>query len=245
MLLAGKKIIVTGASRGIGRAIAVACAREGAVVGVNYLHSSEAAESLRDTSPDQFRLMQFDVTDPVAVCSATARFVEQEGTIDCLVNNAGVIAMNLFIKTDWSDVRKQIEVNFVGPMICAHAVLPFMLKQRKGVILNLSSVAAERPLSGQVVYAATKGGLESLTYALAVEYGRRNIRVIGIRPGPIDTDMLKPLLETRGDEIISRVPMHRLGSPEDVAELAVYLLSDKAQFASGAIFTIDGGYLPA
>ena len=136
-----------------------------------------------------------------------------------------------------------IETNLLGPILCARAVLPDMMRQKGGVILNVSSVSAVRPSQGQSVYAATKGGVESLTRALAREYGRKGIRVHGIRPGPIDTSMIQGTLALAEEEVLSRIPLQRLGRPEEVAELATYLLSDRAAYVSGSIHTIDGGYL--
>lgn len=243
MLLKDKRIVVTGASRGIGRAIALACAAEGAVVGLNYLASEAAAKSISERDPARLRLLPFDVRDPAAVAAAVERFTREEGRVDGWVNNAGVNLPDLLVTAELARVRAMLEVNLLGPIVCAKAVLPGMLERRGGVIVNVGSVAAARPARGQAVYAATKGGLESFTRALAVEYGRKGVRVHCVRPGPIDTAMLEATKVLAGDEILSRVPLRRLGKPEEVAEMVVYLLSDRAAFVTGAVHTIDGGYL--
>jgi 3-oxoacyl-[acyl-carrier protein] reductase len=241
-MLEGKKIVVTGASRGIGRAIALACARAGAVVGLNYRTSEESARALQEENLNRFILLRFDVRDGEAVSAAVAQFREHAGRIDGWVNNAGINLPDLLLSATPQKIREQIDVNLTGPILCAQAVLPVMLEQHSGVILNISSVAATRPSRGQAVYAATKGGIEALTRALAVEYGRKGIRVHAIRSGPIETEMLESTKALAADEILARVPLHRLGRPEEVADLAVYLLSDKAGFITGSVHAIDGGY---
>ncbi len=245
-MLDGKRIIVTGASRGIGRAIALACARAGAVVGAGYRTSEDDARALEREAPEgSVRLLRFDVREARAVEDAVARFREAEGRIDGWVNNAAVNLPDLLVATSDARVREQIEANLLGPIHGCRAVLPVMLDQRGGVILNVSSVAALRPVRGQAVYAATKGAIESLTRALAVEYARKKIRVHAIRPGPIETGMLDGTRALAEDEVLGRVPLGRLGRPEEVADLAAYLLSDRAAFVTGSIHTIDGGFLQA
>ena len=229
-MLEGKTIVVTGAGRGIGRAIALACLKAGAPVGVNVRTGEVPPGALR---------LAFDVRKPDEV----QRAVDSLDRIDGWVNNAAVNRPGLLVSSDPEQIREQIDTNLWGPILCAKTVLPVMLRQRAGVILNISSVSAVRPSQGQAVYAATKGGVESLTRALAREYGRKGIRVHGIRPGPIDTEMIQSSMAMAQDEILARIPLNRLGKPEEVAELAVYLLSDRAGFISGSIHTIDGGYL--
>jgi len=234
---------VTGAGRGIGRAIAAACLKAGATVGVNYLSSEGAAKELAAGHPGRAHLLCFDVTDPAGAKAAIEQFRQRAGGVDGWVNNAGINLPDLLVAADPGRIRRQLEVNLLGPILCAQAVLPFFMEQRRGVLLNVSSVAAVRPAPGQSVYAATKGGVEALTRALAVEYGRKGIRVHAIRPGPIRTPMLEATLALAEEELLSRVPLRRIGTPEDVAELAVFLLSDRASFITGSVHTVDGGYL--
>lgn len=243
MALKGKKIVVTGASQGIGRAIALACAREGATVGINYLTSQKEAQDLQKENPESFRLMPFSVQDPNGVAKAIEEFLKSEGRIDGWVNNAGINLPGLLVSTELERIRNQIEVNLLGPIICCQAVLPVMLEKRSGVIINIGSVVATRPSRGQAVYAATKGALEALTRALAVEYGRKGIRAHCVRPGPIETRMFAVTKSLAGEEILDRLPLKRFGQPEEVAEMVVYLLSDKAGFITGSLHAVDGGYL--
>jgi 3-oxoacyl-[acyl-carrier protein] reductase len=242
-MLEGKRIVVTGAARGIGRAIALACARAGAVVGVNYHYSEAAARDMAAEQPDRLFPLPFDVADAEAVAAAVARFRADQGRIDGWMNNAAVHHPALLVAADDGRIRDQVATNLLGPLWCARAVLPVMLEQRGGVILNVSSVAATRPIRGQSVYAATKGGIESLTRALALEYGRKGVRVHAIRPGPIATDMLEPTRSLAGDAAPERSALPRLGRAEEVADFAVYLLSDKAAFVTGSVHAIDGGYV--
>jgi len=238
-MLEGKTIVVTGAGRGIGRAIALACLKAGAFVGVNYHRAEKEAKALHAEFPERTRLLPFDVRKAEEIQQAVDSFER----IDGWVNNAAVNRPGLLVSTEADQIREQIETNLLGPIVCSKAVLPMLMRQRAGVILNLSSVSAVRPSQGQAVYAATKGGVESLTRALAREYGRKGIRVHAIRPGPIETDMIQGTMALAPEEVLARIPLQRLGKPEEVADLAVYLLSDRAGFISGSIHTIDGGYL--
>jgi 3-oxoacyl-[acyl-carrier protein] reductase len=241
-MLDGKRVVVTGATSGIGLAIATACAEAGAVVGVNHRRDVPSITALVDKHPGRVVPLRFDVRDGDAVGVAVAEFVAREGGIDGWVNNAGVNRPALLVTATTERIAEQVEVNLVAPILCTRAVLPVMLRQRGGVIINVGSVAAARPVRGQSVYAATKGALESLTRALAVEYGRKGIRVHCLRPGAIDTPMLAATRALAEAEVLDAIPLRRLGRAEEVAALAVYLMSDLAAYVTGAVHTIDGGF---
>lgn len=236
MSLTGKRVVVTGASGGIGAAIVRACAAQGAHVGVAYHRGEDRARALADETKGT--LLCFDVRDEVAARRELGAF----GVIDGLVNAAGVVSPGLLMTTELSTLEATLDVNLLGPMICARAVLPAMSARRSGVIVNVSSIAARRPFRGQAAYAASKGGLDAFTKALAVEVGKRGVRVVGIAPGAIDTAMLASTRALGDDELTARIPTKKLGRPEDVAGLCVYLLSDAARYVTGSIHDVDGGY---
>ena len=240
--LAGQRVVVTGANGGLGLAIARACLAAGATVGLNVHRDDKGARGLVDHQPDRAVLLPFDVRDAEAVAGGVAAFRAFAGGIDGWVNNAGVNRADLLVTAEAARIREQLDVNLLGPILCARAVLPVMLEQKGGVIVNVGSAAAARPHRGQSVYVATKGALEAFTRALAVEYGRKGIRAHCLRPGPIDTPMLAATRTLAEREILARVPLGRLGRPEEVAELAVYLLSERSAFVTGSVQTIDGGY---
>ncbi len=189
--------------------------------------------------------MAFTYTRDEPGAAATLQVIQAAGAEGrafsvSVLDAAATTAMVRELEEDWDRV---VDVNLRGPILCARAVLPVMLEQKAGVIVNVGSVAAERPFRGQAVYAATKGGLESFTRALAAEYGRKGIRAHCVRPGPIETRMLEPSRALGEDELLTRTPLRRLGRPDEVAELALYLLGDKTAFMTGSVHTIDGGYL--
>src|SRR5262249_40931030 len=160
---------------------------------------------------------------------------------DGWVNNAGVARPALLVTAETADIRAQIDTNLLGPVLCARAVLPIMLQQRRGVIVNVTSVAAERPYRGQAVYAAAKGALAAFTRALAVEYGPKGIRACAVAPGPIETTMLDGARALGEAELLARTPQRRLGHPFEVAELCAFLLSDRAAYINGSVHHVDGG----
>jgi len=215
-----KPALVTGGSRALGRALCRHLAAAGAPVAFTYTRDEPGV-------------------------AATLQVIQAAGAEGrafrvSVLDAAAPTAMVRELEEAWGRV---VDVNLLGPILCARAVLPVMLEQKAGVIVNVGSVAAERPFRGQAVYAATKGGLESFTRALAAEYGRKGIRAHCVRPGPIETRMLEPSRALGEDEMLTRTPLRRLGRPDEVAELALYLLGDKAAFMTGSVHTIDGGYL--
>jgi 3-oxoacyl-[acyl-carrier protein] reductase len=243
--LEGKRLIVTGASRGIGRAIAIACAQQGATVGINFNRSEQEARDVADAIGDGGILLRFDVCDPSAVTRAFDDFAARTGGIDGLVNNAGINRPSLLVSACDDDIEAVVRTNVIGPIICTRAAIPSMLRARRGVVVNVGSVVSARPSKGQTVYAATKGALESFTRAVAVEYGRKGIRCHCLRPGPVDTDMFAVTKVLAEDRVLARIPLERFIQPEEIAHLAVFLVSDRASGITGAIHTIDGGFASA
>jgi len=259
--LAGRSIFVTGASRGIGRAIAVACAREGGVVGVGYHRSADAAASVvaeiaassssktdpgePATSEGRGRAFEcaVDVSDPASVDRAIASFADATGgRLDAVVANAAALSTGLLATADMTALESMIDTNVLGPIACARAALPLMLAKKRGVLLFVGSIAASRPARGQAAYAASKAAVEALTRAIAVEYGRKGIRAVCIRPGAVDTDMLAATRSMAEDEVVQRIPMRRVGTPDEIARVAAMLLSDDAAYVNGAVIDVDGGY---
>jgi 3-oxoacyl-[acyl-carrier protein] reductase len=239
-VLTGKRIVVTGASGGIGRAIAARCAQDGALVGVHFNANREAAETL--ASELSGLALKFDVRDATAIAHEVSRFVRDAGGIDAWVNAAGVHRAALLVSADDSSIEEQLDVNLLGTILCTRAVLPELMRQRGGVVLNVSSVAAPFPIRGGAVYAASKAGVEAFTRAIALEYGRKGIRCVCLRPGPIDTKMLDATRAVAGNAVEQRSAGQRLGTPNEVASLAAYLLGDEASFVSGSVHAVDGGF---
>src|SRR5262245_26245582 len=246
MRLRDQVAIVTGGSRGIGRGIVQAFAREGARVAVVYKGSQAAADSLVQevaAAGGQAVALQADVTDPEAA-ERVARDVQQRwGRIDALVNNAGIIRDGLFIRMeprDWNDV---LATNLTGTFnFCRAVAYDPMMKQRRGRIINVSSVAADYVNQGQTNYAASKGAINAFTRALAVELAARGVTVNAIAPGFIDTEMSAPVRNKAGDFIEKKlIPMRRIGTPEDIAKVAVFLAGDDSAYMTGQVLTVDGG----
>jgi 3-oxoacyl-[acyl-carrier protein] reductase len=246
MRLKDQIAIVTGGSRGIGAAIVKAFADEGAKVALVYRGSQAAAETVIKEITEKggtAKAFQVDVSNGAEVEKVCRQVQTEWGRIDVLVNNAGIIRDTLFVRMepkDWLDV---IATNLTGTMnFCKAVAYDPMMKQRRGRIINISSVAADFVNDGQTNYAASKGAINSFTRALAKELASRGVTVNAIAPGFIETDMSAPLRNKAGDFIEKKmIPMKRVGKPDDIARVAVFLASDDASYVTGQVLTVDGG----
>lgn len=243
-MLEGKIALVTGAARGIGRAIALALAADGAAVIVNYNGSRERAEQV----VEEIRALgvnavsyQCNVADTAAVDAMIKEVIKTYGRLDILVNNAGITRDNLIMKMSEEDFDAVINANLKGCFNTIKAVSRQMLKQRAGRIINISSVSGILGNAGQANYAASKAGIIGLTKTMARELASRGITVNAIAPGFVDTDMTQVLSDSVKEAATAQIPLGRFGSPEDIANMAAYLASEKASYITGQIISVDGG----
>jgi 3-oxoacyl-[acyl-carrier protein] reductase len=244
MKLKDRVALVTGGSRGIGRGIVKALAAEGAKVAFVYRGSQQAAETLAQevqAAGGVCRAHQCDVTKTDEAQRVAEAVEEEWGPVNILVNNAGIIHDDLFVRLDPEKWRGVLETNLGGTYNFCRAVAYSMMKQRQGRIINISSVAAEHVNPGQTNYAASKGAINAFTRALAVELASRGVTVNAIAPGFIETDMSEAVRNKAGDLIKKMIPMRRLGQPDDIAKAAVFLASDDASYLTGQVLTVDGG----
>lgn len=245
MLLTDQVAIVTGGSRGIGKAVVLALAKAGAKVAFVYRGSTEAAQALEAEVAalgGVAKAWQGDVADPATATRIVAGALADWGRIDILVNNAGVIRDGLFLRMEPEAWRQVVGTNLDGTYYFCRAVADQMvLKQRSGRIVNISSVAAEHHNPGQANYSASKGAVNSLTRALAVEVGKRGVTVNAVAPGFIETDMSEAVRNKAGDLIKKAIPAGRLGKPEDIAAVVLFLCSPAAAYVTGQVITVDGG----
>jgi len=244
MLLAEKTALVTGASRGIGRATALELAKAGAKVAVNFAGNHAAAQevvSLIEATGGQAMLVQADVGDAAAVDAMIKAVVERFGKIDILVNNAGITKDNLIMRMKEEDWDAVIHTNLKGIFNCTKAVTKLMMKQRYGRIVNMASVVGVMGNAGQSNYAAAKAGVIGFTKSMAKELASRNITVNAVAPGYISTDMTANLPEQARMELQSQIPLQRLGNSEDVAAAVLFLVSPSADYITGQTLHVDGG----
>jgi 3-oxoacyl-[acyl-carrier protein] reductase len=245
MTLKDQVALVTGGSRGIGRAIVGALAGAGARVAFVYKGSREAADALVaevTRAGGAAVAHQGDVADPATAPRVVGRVVEEWGRLDVLVNNAGVIRDGLFVRMDADAWRTVLATNLDGTFHFCRAVVEQMaLRQRSGRIINVSSVAADHVNAGQANYAASKGAVNSFTRALAVELAGRNVTVNAVAPGFIETDMSEAVRNKAGDLIKKVIPMKRIGRPDDVANVVLFLAGPASAYLTGQVLTVDGG----
>lgn len=244
MLLDGKIALVTGASRGIGRAIALKLAEAGATIAINYAGNVKAAEEVERMILDnggKAMLIQADVSDLDAVDHMIQTVMNAYGKIDILVNNAGITRDNLLMRmkeNDWDDV---INTNLKGVYYCTKLASKIMMKQRSGRIINMTSVVGLTGNAGQANYAAAKAGVVGFSKSMAKELASRGITVNLVAPGFIDTDMTAILPEKVKEELTKSIPLAKLGKPEDVASAVLFLASDEASYITGQTLNVDGG----
>ncbi len=243
-MLKDKVAIVTGASRGIGREIAITLARYGAKVIVNYCGSKEKAEevvALIKSEGGVATAYQGDVADSEAMKQMFADVLQEYKSIDILVNNAGITRDNLILKMSDDEFNAVIDTNLKGVYYCLKQVSRIMLKQKSGRIINISSIAGVIGNAGQINYSASKAGVIGMTKALARELGSRGITVNAVAPGFIKTDMTDKLPDAIKDTYVNQIPLKRFGEVSDIAETVAFLASDKAAYITGQTISVDGG----
>ncbi len=244
MKLSGKRALVTGASRGIGRAIALALAAEGADVAVNYAGSEAAAQEVAEVIRAMGRkavVIQADVASGEATTAMLDNAVAELGGVDILVNNAGITRDKLLMRLKEEDWDAVLETNLKGVFNCTQAAVKYMMKQRSGNIVNISSVVGLTGNVGQSNYAAAKAGVIGFTMSVAKEVAGRGIRVNAVAPGFIKTDMTSVLPEKIVGNLLQSIPLQKLGEAEDIAKAVVFLVSDDASYITGQTLHVDGG----
>ncbi|HEY3496575.1 MAG TPA: 3-oxoacyl-[acyl-carrier-protein] reductase [Polyangiaceae bacterium] len=242
--LSGKVALVTGGSRGIGRATAEALASQGARVVLSYVGNEaaagEAVEAIRRAGREA-EAVRFDVSDAPAAEQAIAEVAKRLGRLDVLVSNAGVSIDGLLLRLKEEDFDRILAVNLKGAVACARAAIKVMMRAKTGRVLFISSVVGEMGNSGQTAYAASKAALFGVTKSLAKEYASRGITVNSIAPGYVDTDMTSALTDEQRKNVVDGIPLGRTGTAPEIAAAAVYLASDEAAYVTGQTLRVNGG----
>ena len=244
MALMSKAAIVTGAAQGIGKAIAARLVKDGmrvAIVDINQEAAVAAAEELAGQYGADTMAVQCDVSQEEQVNIAVQKVLERFGTVDVLVNNAGITRDGLTLQMKEEDFDAVLDTNLKGAFCCCKAVYRPMMRQRSGRIINMSSIVGLRGNPGQANYCASKAGLIGLTKSLAKELAARKVTVNAVAPGFIDTDMTAVLSEQAKEAMLSTIPMAKLGQPEDVAHAVAFFASDEAAYITGQVLCVDGG----
>ena len=244
MLLDGKTALVTGASRGIGRAVALRLAEEGARVAINYAGNVKAAEEVKaaiEAAGGTAMLCRADIADSAAVEAMVDSVVKAFGAIDILVNNAGITRDTLLMRMKNEDFEKVLDTNLKGVFYCTKAVSKLMMKKRAGRIVNMASVVGLVGNAGQTNYAAAKAGVIGFSKSAAKELASRGITVNVVAPGFIGTDMTAGLSEAVKEKALADIPLGKMGEPKDVANAVLFLASDQASYITGQVVNVDGG----
>lgn len=244
MLLDGKVALITGASRGIGRAIALSLSAAGAAVAVNYAGNDAAAEAVRSEiikNGGRAIIIKADVSDAAAVDTMIEKVIAEYGTIDILINNAGITKDTIVARMKQQDWTAVINTNLSGVFNCCKPAAKLMMKKRAGKIVNMASVVGLTGNIGQANYAAAKAGVIGFTKSLARELAARGITVNAVAPGFISTDMTAVLSDKARENILNGIPLKKMGSPEDVADAVLFLVSGRADYITGQVINVDGG----
>lgn len=243
-MLKGKCAVVTGATRGIGRAIAIRLASLGADIVVNYRSSIEEANTLKEELSAlgaKVLLVKADVSIEEEAKNLIEKAKDNFGKVDILVNNAGIVKDGLILRMKKEDFDQVVDVNLKGTFNCMRYVAPIMVKQRSGKIINISSIVGIIGNAGQVNYAASKAGVIAMTKSIAKELGSRGVQVNAIAPGYINTSMTESLNQKVKDEMLKMIPLKRFGMPEDVAKAVGFLASEDSDYITGQVIKVDGG----
>jgi 3-oxoacyl-[acyl-carrier protein] reductase len=242
--LSGKVALVTGGSRGIGRAACAALARQGAHVIVNYVSNEAAARAVAEAigaAGGKAEIAQFDVANAEASEQAIAELIKRHGRLDILVASAGIAIDGLLLRLKDDDFEKILAINLKGAVACARAAIKTMMRAKAGRIIFLSSVVGEMGNAGQTAYAASKAALLGVTKSIAREYASRNVTVNAVTPGFVDTDMTGNLTPEQKTQMLGAVPLGRTATPEEIASAIVFLASDEASYITGQALRVNGG----